>query len=638
MTEPHESTDSKRSPARLAALGTAAVVMLAGAFGAGWALASRDVGTVPTPVPGPRAEPNALALAVGLRTDPTCEDLLADFVERGQEQVGPWGWGDVMYASLESDVASGAAGRDAAASPQTTRVTSNETGTNVQEAGVDEADVVKTRGDLLVRVLGDVVSVWDVSGEVPHQQGTVTLTEHGAARRDADNQLLLVGDTVVVVGVDPGDTTRTWVSSLDLSSPTDPTLTGTVEVTGHVEDVRLHGDVVRLVVNSGLPDLDFVEPGSWRSTSMAERRNLEIVADTTLADWLPTVDGAVLPGCADVAIPQDDSALGATVVAAFDPQSSESVEAFSAGSADSWRSVGIAAGHTAAYVSTDRVYLAGASEAAGGLPRCVDWCPAVGSDGRTRIDAFALDGLDTTWVAGARVDGAIADRWAMDSVGDSLRVALGTTQATGNFNSVVTFTEREGILVETGRVDHLGPGEQIKSVRWFDDLAIVVTFRQVDPLYAVDLSDPTDPTLLGELKIPGFSEYLHPLGSMRMIGLGQRADRLGRAQASLFDVTDLTDVRQLDVHAYGPNTRVGVATDPRQFTWLPKHRTVLTVVHEGWEGTTGYVSVLTLADGTLHNRMVEVEYGTDVAGVRTVPLSDGRVALVTSSDVTFFDL
>ena len=66
--------------------------------------------------------------------------------------------------------------------------------------------------------------------------------------------------------------------------------------------------------------------------------------------------------------------------------------------------------------------------------------------------------------------------------------------------------------------------EQIKSVRWFDDLAIVVTFRQVDPLYAVDLTDPEHPRLLGELKIPGFSEYLHPLGGRRLIGLGQDAD------------------------------------------------------------------------------------------------------------------
>ena len=68
-------------------------------------------------------------------------------------------------------------------------------------------------------------------------------------------------------------------------------------------------------------------------------------------------------------------------------------------------------------------------------------------------------------------------------------------------------------------------------MRWFDDLAIVVTFRQTDPLYAIDLTDPAAPRLLGELKIPGFSEYLHPLGEHRLIG-----DRPGRRPGDGHDV------------------------------------------------------------------------------------------------------
>ena len=73
--------------------------------------------------------------------------------------------------------------------------------------------------------------------------------------------------------------------------------------------------------------------------------------------------------------------------------------------------------------------------------------------------------------------------------------------------------------------------ETIESMRWFDGLAIMVTFRQVDPLYAVDLTDPAAPTLMGSLKIPGFSEYLHPLGSQRLVGIGQDADASGRPGA-----------------------------------------------------------------------------------------------------------
>ena len=173
------------------------------------------------------------------------------------------------------------------------------------------------------------------------------------------------------------------------------------------------------------------------------------------------------------------------------------------------------------YFSTDRFYLA-ASAPPWGWVDCMGCRPTgfPGTDGTTPLFAFALDGTDATYVASGDVEGTIADRWSMDAVGGSLRVAVGPSSETGNFNSVLTLREEGSDLVEDGRVDQLGVDEEIKSVRWFDDLAIVVTFRQTDPLYAIDLSDPAAPRLVGELKIPGFSEYLHPLGEQRLIGDG----------------------------------------------------------------------------------------------------------------------
>ena len=115
-------------------------------------------------------------------------------------------------------------------------------------------------------------------------------------------------------------------------------------------------------------------------------------------------------------------------------------------------------------------------------------------------------------------------------------------------------------------------------------------------------------------------------------------DAPAEVQAALFDVTDLTDPRQIDVVRYPANSQAGAGVDPRQFTWLPEQRVVLTVVQQGWEGTTGWVSVLSLDDGSMTNRMVEVEHGSDVAQVRLVPLSSGKVALVTGEDVSFFTI
>jgi hypothetical protein len=218
---------------------------------------------------------------------------------------------------------------------------------------------------------------------------------------------------------------------------------------------------------------------------------------------------------------------------------------------------------------------------------------------------------------------------------------VGPSHQTGNFSSVLTLREDGDALEEIGRVDRLGVDEEIKAVRWFDGLAIVVTFRQVDPLYAVDLSDPGNPELLGELKIPGFSEYLHPISGQRLIGIGQDASLQGRlrgAQAALFDVDDLTDPRRTDVVGYRRGSLAGAATDPRQFTWLPGRDTALTVVSDGWTGRTGWVSVLSVSGEQLDNRMVEVEHGADVDSVRLVPLPDGRVVLLTGDGVSFFDL
>jgi hypothetical protein len=385
------------------------------------------------------------------------------------------------------------------------------------------------------------------------------------------------------------------------------------------------------VLHTGLPELDFSFPDGAFGQLRARLRNRALVRETTLTDWLPSVDGTPLVDCADVAVPEDrDVALGTTTLLAVDP------------AAPTERTTtAVATDSDTAYFSSDRFYLAAAAPQWGWVD-CMDcrWAPPAAS-GTTPIFAFALDGTTATYVASGEVEGTIADRWSMDAVGGSLRVAVGPSSETGNYNSVVTLREEGADLVEDGRVDDLGIGEEIKSVRWFDDLAIVVTFRQTDPLYAVELTDPSAPQLLGELKIPGFSEYLHPLGEHRLLGMGQDATTDGvtrGAQAALFDVTDLAAPRQLDVVRYEPGTQAGAATDPRQLTWLPDRRTVLTVVSQGWTGTTGWVSVLSLADGTMSNRMVEVEHGTDVADVRLVPLPSGRVALVTGDDVSFFDV
>ncbi len=617
---------------------------LAVAFGTGVLVAAdgTDAGTPP----GAPTPPLHLANA-DLTTTASCDDLLDSYVRRAIDLVGPWGWGrgpEVWYADgapeLSSGLSSGPSSGKATSSPTTTRATNSDTGTNVQEAGVDEPDVVKTDGELVYRIDDDELTTYDATGDEVTELARVVLDGL------ADAEILLVGDRVVAIGANlprrEGDTRMVVV---DVGDPAAPVVAGAWVYDAELVTARLNGDVVRLVLANGLPELDFVRPGDDLGERSARQENEEVVRASTLDDWLPhvvevtaddTVDpatGDLVADCGEVAVPGDhDAGLGTMTVVGIDP------------SRPAERTVSaVATDARTTYFSTDRMYLATGT----GWGWC---CELVGTrpfpagqepDGTTRLYAFALDGAATEHVASGEVDGRIRDRWAMDSADGVLRLALGATQATGNFSSIVTLREDDGDLREVGRLDGLGRNEDIKAVRWFDDLAILVTFRQVDPLYAVDLTDVEEPTSLGVLKIPGYSEYLHPLGSDRMIGIGQAADPGGRvtgAQAALFDVTDLTHPRRLDTVEYPPFSQAGAATDPRQFTWLPDQRTALTVVSKGWPGRTGWVSVLRLGDGRIDSELVPVEYGEEIAQVRLVPMASGKVVLVTGDGVSFLPL
>ncbi len=124
-----------------------------------------------------------------------------------------------------------------------------------------------------------------------------------------------------------------------------------------------------------------------------------------------------------------------------------------------------------------------------------------------------------------------------------------------------------------------------------------------------------------------------------MIGVGEGPSKDGwGAQVGLFDVRDVTKVRQLDTFSFGRGFRPVAGTDPRAFTWLPDKRAVITVLERDAGRRIGYVAVFRLSGGQLYPRLVPVEYGDDVDDVRAVPMPDGRVVLVTGDKAQFFEL
>ena len=635
------------NPLRTTAIGIASFA----ALGASFALGTSMGNTAANPPGGPGAITAAGAQPIVQTSQPiaageltsaeSCDQLLDWYVAEGLKRVGAYGWDSMGYGRdmmmFEGDSLDSAS---TATSPARTSglkaATSSATGTNVQEAGVDEPDVVKTDGSILVRIQGDRLTTYDVSGSAPDRLAGLTIPNL------TDGEILLVGDVVVVLGADDRSANpegRTRMLLIDISDAASPQITDERVFSSALVSASQEGADVHAVLSEGVPDLDFTQPRRWRSEKSALKHNQEVVESSTIEDWLPTqtstdADAEPLVNCADVAIPANEEGLGTLSVVGFD-----------ASAPDVWSVNAVATDSQTAYTSLDRLYLA-TSAGWGGVCCWEDWSSrgSGSQDGVTRIHAFKLDGIDATYVASGEVEGRIADRWSMDEADGVLRLAVAPTNATGNFNSIVTLREEGDELLEVGRLDKLGINEEIQSMRWFDSLAVMVTYRQVDPLYAIDLNDPEQPKLLGKLKIPGFSDYLHPLGPERIIGMGVGPSANGGsgAQAGLFNLADVTNPRRVSELNYGRNTQALAGEDPRQFTWLPDQRTALTVISRGYGSRTGYVSVLKLVDGEFVNRMVEVEYGDEVAEVRLVPLtsgsSAGKVVLVTGDGVTFFDV
>jgi uncharacterized secreted protein with C-terminal beta-propeller domain len=210
-----------------------------------------------------------------------------------------------------------------------------------------------------------------------------------------------------------------------------------------------------------------------------------------------------------------------------------------------------------------------------------DWsADALGSVVTTEVHGFDISSPSaTTYVGSGSVPGYTIGQYALSELGGNLRIATtleppwvdDASQLDDIESGIHVLAEQGGAYVEIGSVGGLGRGERIYAVRYFGDIAAVVTFRQVDPLYLVDLSDPTSPRVTGELQLPGYSAYLHRLDDGRLLGVGADATDQGTitgAQVSLFDIHDPAAPTLVDRLTY-PNAYTSVQYDPHSFLYWP---------------------------------------------------------------------
>lgn len=537
-----------------------------------------------------------------------------------------------LALSLSSPVTSAAGGAELSADAG---LDAGPTGTNLQERGVDEPDVAKFADGRIVTV-NDVFLRVHTTGPSPEQVGLLSLAGEGFVSYEPI-ELLVVGTRVLAMQnwmVPVGRRSSTRVVLIDLSGPR-PVVAESATVDGSYVSARLVDGTVRLVTRFQpvLNPVSAPDP-SAAAQRRAQEENRRIAGAVTLAELLPRFVHEVgtmtqeepAVGCSDIAHPPGRSGNGMLVVSTLRPESGLAPVDRDAVSSDGelvYASTGRLYVATHQYPAPSRplpAYLAVPDIEPGApfdpSPSASPSAPATRTappEVTTEIHAFDTTAQRaTTYVASGSVPGYVHGRWAFSEHEGVLRVATTRSPNVGmpadgaagdgvSTSMVVKLSEDGDDLVEVGRIEGLGRTEEIKSVRYLGELAAVVTFRQTDPLYLLDLGD--RPRVLGELKIPGFSTYLHPIGDGLLLALGHDAGADGFVtgeQASVFDIGDPATPRLVDRFAIeGHSTAV---EDSRAFTYDPSRRLLLLpIVADGAEGyRDGQVrGVRVGADGTL---------------------------------------
>lgn len=423
--------------------------------------------------------------------------------------------------------------------------------TNNQVEGIDEGDIVQTDGDYLYSVSESRVMISDIR-DPENMKLAAVLKLDGETYPE---ELFLFGDTLIVISSrfslmeTEGDAEMqsfmpysgfTAVSLYDVTSPENPELIREFGNEGTFNNARLSNGILHYVSN--------VFPNYW---ILEEQPDIELrprIFDSTQGgelEPLPYEDLTILPGT------MEGSYSVITSISLEAPESNEI------------STKGFLGGNEQMYMNEQHLYLtASAFETAEGeFEDTTLWVP---QQADTEIFKFGLDGISVEFIASARVQGSLLNQFSMDEFQGHFRLAttegVAWAPASEPKNHLFILNEQ---LEQVGSVENLAPSERIYSVRFIGSKAYMVTFRETDPLFAIDVSDPAAPEVLGELKIPGFSNYLHPLDDEHLIGFGYDTKiepvkgggepRIvtGGMKISLFDVSDMGDPKETDTEIIG---------------------------------------------------------------------------------------
>ncbi|HEX6928159.1 MAG TPA: beta-propeller domain-containing protein, partial [Gammaproteobacteria bacterium] len=426
--------------------------------------------------------------------------------------------------------------------------------TNNQVAGVDEADFIKTDGRRLFVLGNGALHRFDIPapGEVV-AAGSIDIEGSPAA-------MLLAGDRVLVISGlwSPG-------AGIDLPAADMPFLLNDRMKTTLVEwpdgapgavlqeryfdgsylTARETDGAARVLLHGRLPNA--VRDNLWQYWN--EHADAAVAKAAALADLAALPLDALLPrsyipqggeleplpytgnDCASFEIPEDSNGSGVTSIVSLDMDDPQH-----------FITRHIVSNRPTVYVSADHLFLAESAQ---------DWWWYSWNDDageRLNLHAFDLAGGGMEYLGSGRVEGTPVNQFSLDEHDGVLRIAtwIGGNRwwwtDTAIETRLYTLEIGSNALTPLGELAGIAPGEQLFAARFAGDIAYLVTFEQIDPLFTIDLSDPAKPSIVGELEVPGFSTYLHPLENGRLLAVGVGGDETGatwNTVVSLFDVSDL---------------------------------------------------------------------------------------------------
>lgn len=430
---------------------------------------------------------------------------------------------------LESETAMGdmaaaeeAAASEAADSGSTVSYAGDYSQTNVQTEGVDEGDVVKTDGRYLYIIReGREVQIVSIQAGKMAEVAVIRSTLEQSENSILD--MYLTGDTLQIIcqrydadmqedGEDAYYMNYRGITSVctyDLTDRANPVHVGTTEQEGTYYTSRKSGEYLYLFT-SVYPQESLIRQYADQGKEYG---------------LIPLVNGETM-AASDIYIPKEDDRGGTEymLITSVNENKPDQIADQKA----------ILESASRFYVSTENIYLERENWESGST--------------QTAIARFSFSQGKIKGESAGVVNGAVTDDFATNEYDGFLRVLTTQWNDSGSQTNNVYVLDQNMEIV--GKIDNLAEDESIYSARFMGNTGYFVTYRQVDPLFSVDFSDPTHPKILGELKVSGFSEYLHFYGENRLLGIGWETDPETGAtkglKLSMFDVSDPADVKEVD--------------------------------------------------------------------------------------------